>query len=85
MFSLEVRQKKPTKGFRERQETFFFPVVFSLQGKQAELELKKEVRLRLEFFFFGLGLVGLGSEGGKGQGIKLVHDLGGNIYIYLYF
>lgn len=46
-----VWQHGKTKGCREKETFFFSPAcVFSLQGKQAELELKKEVRLRGGFF-----------------------------------
>ena len=63
-----VRRKKNHQRLQvERQETcLFFPCVFfSLQGKQAELELKKEVRLRLEVFFLGWGWLGWVRKGGK--------------------
>ena len=69
-----VWQYGKTKGCREKETFLFSPAcVFSLQGKQAELELKKEVRLRGGFFFGSMLLgrprrgVGLGW-GAKGEG-----------------
>lgn len=56
----------------ERRRPFFPPLCFSLQGKQAELELKKEVRLRA--VFVGVNVAGsswtggwVGARGAKGE------------------
>ena len=74
--------KKPTKGCRDlgRRRFSFLPLCFfSPSGKASRIRIEERGATSVGGFFFGLGLVGLGSEGGKGQGIKFLHDLGGNI------
>lgn len=77
---LDVQSGSTEKNQRLQREgdLFFLPCLcFSLQGKQAELELKKEVRLRAVFVGVNVagsswtgGWVGARGAKGEGEGIK---------------